>query len=159
MTAGSRWPKEHELSSYAAFALRMGLGSVMLAHAHAKAVVFTFPGTAAFFEQHGFPGWTAYPVFAAELVCGLALVLGVATRVAALALVPVLLGALKPHVANGWMFTAAGGGWEYVAFLLVALLAQALLDDGAWALGSWLNRRRAQARSERLEDVRAHRRP
>ena len=32
------------------------------------------------------------------------------------------------------MFTNAGGGWEYVAFLLVALGAQALLGSGAYAL-------------------------
>jgi putative oxidoreductase len=123
-----------DLAPYGPLALRLGLGAVFLAHAGAKALVFTFPGTAAYFEANGFPGWTAYPVFAAELLGGVALLLGFRTRAVALALVPVLVGALRPHLANGWMFTATGGGWEYVAFLLVALVALALAGPGAHAL-------------------------
>ena len=118
--------------------LRVALGAVFLAHAYAKAALFTFPGTAAFFAAHGLPGWTAYPVFAAELLGGAALVVGYRTRLAALGLVPVMLGGLVPHVGNGWMFTSPGGGWEYVAFLLVALAAQAVLGDGALSLGARL---------------------
>jgi putative oxidoreductase len=114
--------------------LRLGLGSVFLAHAYAKLALFTMPGTAKFFEANGLPGWAAYPVFFVELAGGAALLLGYRTRLAALALLPVMVGALKPHLANGWMFTGAGGGWEYVAFLLIALAAQALLGGGAFAL-------------------------
>lgn len=115
-------------------ALRAALGVVFLAHAYAKAFLFTLPGTAAFFAAHGFPGWTAYPVFALELFGGLALLAGFQVRAAALALIPVMLGALVPHAGNGWMFTNPGGGWEYVAFINVALIAQALLGSGAYAV-------------------------
>ena len=128
---------ESFLSSHASWGptlLRVGLGSVFVAHAYAKAVVYTFPGTVSFFERHGFPGFTVYPVFAVELLGGLALIAGYRTRLAALGLIPVLLGALKPHLANGWMFTASGGGWEYVAFLIAALVVQALIGDGALSL-------------------------
>lgn len=118
----------------APFALRVGLGLVFLAHSYAKLAVFTIPGTMKFFEANGFPGWTVYPVLGAELAGGIALLLGLRTRLVALALIPVLLGALVPHLGNGWMFTNAGGGWEYVAFLIVALVAQALLGNGAFAL-------------------------
>ena len=121
-------------SHLAPTALRIALGSVFAAHAYAKAFLFTFAGTAAFFAANGFPGWTAYPVFAAELLGGLALIVGYRTRVASLALIPIMLGALVPHISHGWMFTNAGGGWEYVAFLLVALGAQALLGSGAYAV-------------------------
>jgi putative oxidoreductase len=38
------------------------------------------------------------------------------------------------HVANGWVFTAPNGGWEFPAFLTAMLLVQALLGDGAHAL-------------------------
>jgi putative oxidoreductase len=115
-------------------ALRIALGTVFLAHAYAKAFVFTFPGTAQYFAANGFPGWTAYPVFVAELAGGLALLAGLHTRAVALGLLPVMLGALVPHADKGWMFSNPGGGWEYVAFLLVALSAQALLGSGAFAL-------------------------
>ncbi|MBL8625255.1 MAG: DoxX family protein [Myxococcales bacterium] len=111
--------------------LRIAVGLVFLAHAYAKARIFTFAGTEAYFAAHGFPGWTAYPVFAAELLGGLALVVGWHTRAVAAALVPVLVGALKPHVGNGWMFTNPGGGWEYVAVLLAALAALIVGGGGA----------------------------
>ena len=43
---------------YAAFVLRLALGIVFVAHALLKLLVFTLPGTGAFFAAHGFPGWT-----------------------------------------------------------------------------------------------------
>ncbi len=41
------------------------------------------------------------------------------TRWVALGLIPVLLGALWVHIGNGWVFSNAGGGWEYPVFLVV----------------------------------------
>ena len=111
--------------------LRVGLGAVFLAHSYAKIAVFTLPGTIGFFEKHGLPGWTVYPVLVVELLGGLCLVLGYQVRLAALALLPVMFGALIPHAANGWMFSNPGGGWEYVALLIVALCAQLLAGKGA----------------------------
>jgi putative oxidoreductase len=119
---------------YAATLLRVSLGAMFIAHALLKLLVFTLPGTAQFFGSIGFPGWTAYLVFAAELIGGVLLVLGVQTRAVALALVPILIGALYVHAGNGWLFTAKNGGWEYPLFLIAASLVQALLGDGAYAL-------------------------
>lgn len=128
---------ETRLSRHASLApavLRVGLGVIFLAHAYAKAAVFTFPGTEQFFEAVGFPGWMAYPVFLAELLGGAALIVGFKTRHVALGLSAVMLGALKTHLGNGWMFTQAGGGWEFPAFLLVALGSLVLSGAGAFAL-------------------------
>lgn len=119
---------------YAVLLLRVALGIVFLAHAYAKLVLFTLPGTAQFFAAHGFPGWTAYPVCALELFGGLGLIVGAYPRWIAIALLPVMLGALTVHWPNGWSFTAPDGGWEYVAFLIAMLVAQALVGDGAYAL-------------------------
>lgn len=128
----SRGPTSPEL---AALLLRVSLGAVFISHAGLKLLVFGLDGTAAFFAAHGFPGWTAHMVFTAELLGGIALVLGTWTRLVALALVPVMFGALTVHWPNGFWFDAPNGGWEYVAFLVVALVTQALLGDGACALG------------------------
>ncbi len=49
-------------------------------------------------------------------------------------LIPVLIGALLVHVPDGWLFTAANGGWEYPAFLMVASVVQALIGAGAYAV-------------------------
>ncbi len=105
-----------------------------IAHALLKLLVFTLPGTAQFFESIGLPGVVAYPVFAAELLGGMAIVAGVYPRQVSLALMPVLLGAAWVHLPNGWVHTSTGGGWEYPAFLAVASLVHWLLGDGAYSV-------------------------
>ena len=119
---------------YGAFALRLGLGAMWIAHALLKVFVFTLPGTVAFFEKVGFWGPLAYVVIAAELLGGAAILLGVYGRYVSAALIPIMAGALMTHLPNGWVFTAAGGGWEYPAFLMLASAAHALIGDGVYAL-------------------------
>ncbi len=119
---------------YGTALLRVSLGVMWIAHALLKLLVFTLPGTATYFTSVGLPGFLAYPVFAAELLGGLALVLGVYARQVALALLPIMLAALGVHLHNGWVHTSPGGGWEYPLFLVVASVALWLLGDGALAL-------------------------
>ncbi|UPG71414.1 DoxX family protein [Roseomonas gilardii subsp. gilardii] len=120
---------------WAALLLRLSLGILFLAHAGLKIFVFTPAGTAAFFGKLGLPPALAYATMTVEVVGALALILGLWARLAALVLIPVLLGAIVTvHGANGFFFNNAGGGWEFPAFWAVALFAQALLGDGALAL-------------------------
>jgi putative oxidoreductase len=114
--------------------LRVSLGVMWIAHALLKLLVFSLPGTAQYFTSIGFAGFLAYPVFAAELLGGIALVLGLYARQAALALLPVMAVAAWVHLPNGWVHTSAGGGWEYPVFLIAASIALWLLGDGAAAL-------------------------
>jgi putative oxidoreductase len=122
-------------AAYGTFILRVTLGAAFIAHALLKLLVFTLPGTAQFFGSLGLPPPLGYAVFAAELAGGTMLVLGLGTRYAAAVLVPVMLGATWVHAGNGWLFTVKGGGWEYPALWTAATIAQALLGDGAFALG------------------------
>lgn len=120
---------------YAALLLRLSLGALFLAHAALKVFVFTPAGTAQFFASVGVPGALAYLVIAAEVLGGIALIIGWQTRYAALALIPILLGAIATvHGKAGFFFDNANGGWEYPAFWIVALLVLALLGDGAYGL-------------------------
>jgi len=121
-------------AAYAALLLRLALGTMFIAHALLKYLVFTLPGTEQFFVSVGLPGFLAYVTFAVEMIGGVLLIAGFKTRIVALALVPVLLGATWVHAGNGWLFTSPNGGWEYPAFWTVALAVQALLGDGAFAL-------------------------
>ena len=114
--------------------LRLALGTMFIAHAALKYFVFTLPGTAQFFRSLGLPDALGYFTFAAELLGGVLILVGVHTRWVALALVPILLGATWAHSGNGWVFTSPNGGWEYPAFLAAAAVAQALLGDGSFAL-------------------------
>ncbi|WP_207482875.1 DoxX family protein [Arenibaculum pallidiluteum] len=126
---------DHRLTPYAALVLRLALGTMFLSHSLAlKLFVMTLSGNAAFFESLGLPGALGHVVFAAELAGGTLLVLGVQTRWVALALAPILAGAVWVHAGNGWMFASANGGWEYPAYLTVLAVVQAMLGDGAFAL-------------------------
>lgn len=118
---------------YAALLLRLSLGSMFIAHALLKVLVFTLAGSAQFFESVGFPGLLAYPVVAIELIAGALLIVGYRTREAALVTLPILLAAAWVHFPNGWVFSAPHGGWEYPMFLASAVIVQSLLGDGAYA--------------------------
>ena len=97
---------------YAALLLRVSLGLLFLAHAGLKFFVFTPAGTAKFFDSVGLPPALAYVTIAVEV-----------------------LGAIfTVHGAAGFFFTNPHGGWEFPAFWSVALIVQALLGDGAYAL-------------------------
>jgi putative oxidoreductase len=120
---------------YAALLLRLSLGVLFLAHAGLKAFVFTPAGSAKFFGSLGLPPALAYVAIAVETVGAVALILGLWTRVAAVVLMPILLGAIATvHGPAGFFFTNPQGGWEYPAFWTIALGAQALLGAGAYAL-------------------------
>lgn len=125
------------LHTLGATVTRIALGIVLIAHsAWLKVVIFTLPGTAAFFASIGLPCWLAYLVFAIETVAGVMLIVGWQSRLAALVVVPILIGATWAHWSNGWLFTNSGGGWEYPALLSVLAAAQVLLGDGAYALSA-----------------------
>lgn len=123
---------------YGVLTLRVTLGMMYLAHSVLlKLLTFGLPGTATFFTKVGLPGWLAYLTFAAEAVGGLLLILGIWTRWVALSLILPLVGAIIwVHGANGWVFTAPNGGWEYPAFLIATSVALSMLGDGPYALRS-----------------------
>lgn len=127
-------------AAYGIALLRISLGVMWVAHALLKLLVFTLPGTADYFASVGLPGVLAYPVFAAELAGGVALMLGVYARQVALALVPIMAAAAWVHLPNGWVHTSPNGGWEYPVFLIVVSVALWLLGDGTLAArrSSWL---------------------
>ncbi len=117
--------------------LRMSLGAMYLAHGVIlKFLTFGLAGTAGFFSSIGLPGWLGYVTAFAEAIGGALLVLGIQTRLVALALTPTLLGAIIwVHAGNGWVFSGKGGGWEYPLFLIVVSAVVALLGGGSYTLG------------------------
>jgi putative oxidoreductase len=122
-------------NDYAATLLRLTLGTIFLSHGLWKVLTLGLPTTVSYFASQGFPGWTAYLVIAGEIGGGALLILGVQSRAIAILMLPILIGALSVHLPNGFVFSYPNGGWEYPAFLIVASGVQALLGDGAYALG------------------------
>lgn len=120
---------------WAALILRLALGILFLAHAGLKLFVFTPAGTAKFFASLGLPGGLAYVTIVWEILGALALIVGYRPRIAAIVLIPVLLGAIfTVHGPAGFWFTNPNGGWEYPVFWAISLVVLALIGDGKYAL-------------------------
>jgi putative oxidoreductase len=120
---------------YGILALRVTTGALFLFHGLVKLFVFTPAGTAGYFESIGLPGALGYLTMLVEIAGGLALFLGIKTRIVSLALVPVLLGAAWfGHGDNGFNWSNANGGWEYPVMWAIVQAALAALGDGAYAL-------------------------
>ena len=140
----------NRLRSYGVLLLRLALGTMFIAHSVIyMTVTLTLTGTVDFFASLGLPPWFAYATILAEALGGLLLILGIQTRWVALALSPVLVGAVWVHSGNGWLFASPDGGWEYPLYLFVLCIAQAMLGDGAYALSpSWFPGRRETRSSD-----------
>lgn len=126
--------KSYQSHEYGALILRLALGVMFITHAQLKIFTFTMAGTAGYFESIGLPSFLSYPTVLFELFGGIALIIGFKTRIISLGAIPLLLGVIIfAHWNAGWLFSNAGGGWEYPAFLMFASLAQLFLGDGAYS--------------------------
>lgn len=115
--------------------LRVTTGLLFLFHGLVKLFVFTPAGTAGYFESIGRPGALGYLTMLVEIAGGVALVLGVKTRLVAAAFVPVLLGAAYfGHGGAGFNWSNPNGGFEYPLMWAIVMAALAGLGDGAYAL-------------------------
>lgn len=111
--------------------LRVVIGFLFAAHGWQKYFQYTLDGTVAAFGQMGVPAPTLIaPVVATlEIVGGIALILGVLTRVFAALLALNALGAMFLVHAPAGIFVDAGG-YELVLALAAGALAIALLGPG-----------------------------
>ena len=112
--------------------LRIHFGIILLAHGWLKVYVFSIAGTVGYFSSIGLPPIIAYLVIFGELIGGLALILGIQTRLAAALAVPIVFGAAVMNGGNGWLHSASGGGWEYAASLTVIAVSLAIMGSGQY---------------------------
>ncbi|HYR72244.1 MAG TPA: DoxX family protein [Candidatus Acidoferrum sp.] len=125
------------MASYGAMLLRLILGIVYIMHAYLALVVFGPAGMIAYQVKSGipFPEIATWYLILAHGLGGIFLVLGIYPRWAALANVPVMLGALVfVHLKNGFWAHQSPSGYEYVLVLLVATVAAAMIGGGVLSL-------------------------
>lgn len=130
---------QSRLTTAALTILRVALGFLFTAHGFQKFNEWTIAGTQAAFAQMGVPAanLTAPLVAGLELAGGIALILGVLTRVVAALLAVNMIGALfLVHAAAGVF--ADKGGYELVLLLGAAALAFALTGAGRISVDSAL---------------------
>ena len=129
-------------SGWAILPLRLVVGLVFVAHGAQKLFQFGLGGTTAFLGQLGVPlaGLAALVLIAVELLGGLAILLGLFTRLVAVLLAADMLTALLTvHLRNGFFLP---DGIEFVLTLLGGALSLAGLGPGPLAL----DRRKARSR-------------
>ena len=114
--------------------LRVIVGIIFIAHGAQKLFVFGLGGVTQGFTQFGvpLPALTAPLVTFVELLAGIALVLGLFTRIAAILLAIDMVGAiLFVHAKNGLFLPT---GFEYALILLTVFVTIAMSGPGAYAI-------------------------
>ena len=123
--------------------LRVVTGAIFVAHGAQKIFVYGFAGVSGAFQGMGipFPGITGPLTGLVELFAGLALVVGLLTRLAGFGLAITMLGAIAfVHLAAGFF---APTGFEFPLALLAATSALAFTGAGRFSLDGLIASRRA----------------
>lgn len=119
--------------------IRVIVGIAFFAHGWQKVFTFGFAGTGGFFESVGIPaaGFFAIVVSLLELLGGLALILGIGTRIVGLLLaIDMFTALLVVHLPNG--FFVSENGYELVLVLGMAALAFAITGASTVSLDNRL---------------------
>ncbi len=112
--------------------LRVVLGVIMAGHGYRKFFAGGMPHHFDLVRHIGLPGWLAYVSAGAEFFGGLLLVMGLFTRLAALAVfIDMLVAVLKVHWSNGLM---GPNGSEFPLSLMAMAFALIFLGAGAISL-------------------------
>jgi len=117
----------------AALLLRLVLGVTFLFHGFAK-FQMGLGNVAGFFGKLGLPGTLAYVVATIELVGGLAMVLGLGTRIVAALFAATMLGALfTTKLTAGFIGAGGNPGFELELALFVMSVSLVLTGSGMYA--------------------------
>jgi putative oxidoreductase len=138
---------------------RLALGLVMFPHGAQKMLGwfggYGLSATYGFFtSKAGLPGVVAGAVIFTEFVASLLLITGTFTRIAALGIMSIMIGAiLTTHLPNGffmnWMGTQAGEGFEYHLLAIGLAVVAIILGGGALSIDRVLTNRRTTVRVRR----------
>ncbi len=133
----------HTDDDFSLFIARIFLGIVILPHGLQKLLGMFggagFSGTVDFFVGSGIPAAVAILIIIAESFGAIALIIGFLSRLAALGLAIIMLGAIfMVHLQHGffmnWFGNQAGEGFEYHLLALGLSLVVLIKGGGKWSI-------------------------
>jgi len=130
---------KHSNRSFGLTVLRVVVGIVFMMHGGQKLFALGVPAVAGFFGHAGIPFPRFFSIFITllELLGGVALILGVATRAfAALFAIEMAVAVLKVHLKSGFFIP----GFEYPLTLFAASLCLVLTGAGAASIDGALSK-------------------
>lgn len=134
--------------SFGLLILRLSLGAVFFAHGAQKVLGWWggrgMDGFIAGVTQMGFPGWMGYLAAYTEFLGGIAIIIGLLTRVASLGIVSTMVVAIwKVHGVHGFFLNGLclpdkGQGYEYALTLLCMALCLVFTGAGKISIDGFI---------------------
>jgi putative oxidoreductase len=135
-----RTPTQRQID-LALLLLRLTIGGIFIAHGAQKLFTFGFAGVTGAFGHMGvpMPGFTGPLVALVEFFGGIALVIGLLTRLAAIGLACDMIGAIIfVHFKGGFFLPQ---GYEYALLLVASNIALILAGAGDYSVDARIGRR------------------
>jgi putative oxidoreductase len=121
--------------------LRITLGIIFLVHGIAK-FQSGIDNIAGWFSSIGLPGLMAYGVAWLEVVGGIALIIGVGTKLFSALFALLMVGAIvKVKLAAGFLGNGEMAGWEFDLALLAMSIYLVLSEQQPYSVDRWIKDR------------------
>lgn len=135
---------------------RVLFGVILIAHSWDKFQITGLEGITGYFDSLGIPAASlaAPAVGVIELIGGIMILLGAFTRVVAVIIAVVMLGAaVFAHASFG--IYAANGGWELVGAIGAGMLALFAIGAGAWSIDALIARNKSTTAADEKQLITA----
>jgi putative oxidoreductase len=126
---------------FGALVLRITLGIIFFVHGIVK-FQSGIDNIAGWFSSIGLPGFMAYGVALLEVIGGMALIIGIGTRLVSVLFALLMVGAIvKVKLAAGFLGNGETAGWEFDLALLAMAIYLSFSEQQPFSVERWIKDR------------------